>query len=272
MRRLVRSGAVTDAIFTPDGDWLIPAPSACGPWFPGVQHGGAIAGLFARAIEHTPSAVPMTLTRLTIDMSRKVPMGPTRVDTEIVRDGKRIQALACRYLVDDVVVGRATATRIRLATDSTVQRPALPDRPEDAPPPGPEGIPDIVYTFEGTDFVTNFTMRRDEPEPGRATSWLRLNVPFVAGEATSPVMFAAAVADMIPSAGSLFDFATHLSVNPDLSMHFHRVPLGEWIGYRALTRVTPDGFGQTDAVLFDQHAAIGRSLKSLLIDPRTPEA
>ena len=263
---------MTEAIFTPDGEWLIPAPSACGPWFPGVQHGGAIAGLVARAIEHTPSATPMMLTRLTIDMSRKVPMGPTRIDTEIVRDGKRVQALECRYVVNGDVVGRATAMRIRLAPDSTAPASNLPDRPEDVPPPGPEGIPDIVYTFDGTDFVTNFTMRRHEPEPGRATSWLRLNVPFVAGETTSPVMFAAAVADMIPSAGSLMDFATHLSVNPDLSMHFHRVPAGEWIGYRALTWVSPDGFGQTDAVLFDKQASIGRSLKSLLIDPRSADA
>ena len=91
---------MSDAIFIPDGDLLIPQPTACGPWFPGVQHGGAITGLIARAIEQTPAAQPMMLTRLTVDMSRKVPMGPTKVEVEVVRDGKRVQALECRYVVD----------------------------------------------------------------------------------------------------------------------------------------------------------------------------
>ena len=113
-------------------------------------------------------------------------------------------------------------------------------------------------------------MRRweDEAEPGRSVSWLRLEVPFVLGEPTSPMTFAAAAADMIPSAGSIIDFQTHLSVNPDLSMQFHRVPTGEWIGNAALVRVNPDGYGSTDAQLFDRTGSIGRSMKSLLIDPR----
>ena len=80
--------------------------------------------------------------------------------------------------------------------------------------------------------------------------------------------FAAAVGDMIPSAGSIVDFEKFLSVNPDLSLHFHRVPDSEWIGCKSLVLVSPYGFGQTDAQLFDTHGAFGRSLKSLLIDHR----
>ncbi|MEQ8840742.1 MAG: thioesterase family protein [Acidimicrobiales bacterium] len=259
---------MTDAIFVPDGELLIPQPTACGPWFPGVQHGGAITGLIARAIEATPSAQPMMLTRLTVDMSRKVPMGPTKVDVEVVRDGKRVQALECRYVVDGDIVGRASAMRIRLDGGVVGADNRVAPWPEDTPPPGPDEIGDPHFMFDGLDFVQNFTMRRTEPEPGRSVSWLRLNVPFVAGETTSPLMFAAAVADMIPSAGSVMDFENYLSVNPDLSMHFHRLPVGEWIGHTALVRVSPDGFGQTDAQLFDLTGGIGRSLKSLLIDPR----
>ena len=259
---------MSDAIFIPDGMHLIPQPGACGPWFPGVQHGGAIAGVFARAVEQTPAAAPMMLTRLTVDMSRKVPMGPTRVETEVVRDGKRVQAVECRYVVDDDVVGRATAMRIRVDDSVVAQDQHLDPWPEDAPPPGPEGMNEVSFQWEGTDFVQNFTMFRAEPEPGRSTSWLKLNAAFVAGETTTPAMFAAMVADMIPSAGSVMAFDRYLSINPDLSVHLHRLPVGEWIGHTSLVHVSPDGFGQTDAQLFDGGGAIGRSLKSLLIDPR----
>lgn len=259
---------MTDPIFVSDGELLLPQPGAAGPWFPGVQHGGAIAGLVARAVELTPTVQPMMLNRLTFDMSRKVPMGATRVDSEIVRDGRRVQAIECRYVVDDEVVGRATATRIRLDRGLVGTEQQLDPWPEDEPTPGPDDVDEMVYDIEGVDFVQNFTMRRHEPEPGRCVTWLRLNAPFVAGETTSPMVLAAMIADMIPSAGSVMDFHTYLSVNPDLSVHFHRVPEGDWIGHRALVRVSPDGFGQTDAQLFDTSGAIGRSLKSLLIDPR----
>ena len=69
----------------------------------------------------------MTTTRLSIDMSRRVPMGATRVDTEVVRDGKRIQAIEARYVVDDEIVGRATAMRVRIAEDLSVPNPVLPE-------------------------------------------------------------------------------------------------------------------------------------------------
>ncbi len=259
---------MTDAIFIPDGDLLIPQPTAAGPWFPGVQHGGAVTGLMARAIEQAPAAQPMMLTRMSVDMSRKVPMGPTRVLARVLRDGRRVQSLACDYEVDGEIVGRATAMRIRI-DDSVVADDQVPAPwPEDEPPPGPDGIPEIEITVHGRDFVHNFSMRRQEDVPGRSISWLRLNVPFVAGEPTSPMTFAAAAADMIASAGSIMDFDKYLSVNPDLSMQFHRVPEGDWIGQRSLVRVSPRGFGSTDAQLFDATGSIGRSMKSLLIDPR----
>lgn len=259
-----------EAIFIPDGDVLLPQPTAAGPWFPGVQHGGAVTGLIARAVEMMPSAQPMMLTRMSVDMSRKVPMGPTRVTAEVLRDGKRVQSLGIRYEVDDEVVARSTAMRIRI-DDTVVADDQVPAPwPEDEPPRGPDGLDDIEITVHGADFIHNFTMRRheDEAEPGRSISWVRLEVPFVLGEETRPMTFAAAAADMIPSAGSIMDFDRYLSVNPDLSMQFHRVPEGEWIGNRSLVRVNRDGFGSTDAQLFDSTSSIGRSMKSLLIDPR----
>ncbi|GJM38937.1 MAG: acyl-CoA thioesterase [Acidimicrobiales bacterium] len=259
-----------EAIFIPDGEDLIPQPTAAGPWFPGVQHGGAITGLIARAVEMVPSAQPMMLTRMSVDMSRKVPMGRTRVTAEVLRDGRRVQSLGVHYEVDGEVVARSTAMRIRM-DDAIVDDEQMPDPwPEDVPPEGPDGLDDMDISVQGADFIHNFTMRRreDEARPGRTLSWVRLNVPFVLGEETRPMTFAAAAADMIPSAGSIMDFGRYLSINPDLSMQFHRVPQGEWIASQALVRVNRAGFGSTDAQLFDATGSIGRSLKSLLIDPR----
>ena len=97
----------------------------------------------------------MTTTRLSIDMSRRVPMGATRVDTEVVRDGKRIQAIEARYVVDDEIVGRATAMRVRIAEDLSVPNPVLP---EDQIPSDPDTHPVITWTFAGPlDFAASLT-------------------------------------------------------------------------------------------------------------------
>ncbi len=268
---------MSDAIFVPDGDLLIPQPSAAGPWFPGVQHGGAICGVFARSIEAVPTDRPMFVTRMSVDMTRKVPMGPARVETDLVREGRRVQAIECRYVVEDDVVARATATRIRI-DDTVFSEPdgglsadpaVFEDPPESHPPGRPDDFAeaDFIRTDQ-IDFVHNFTMRREERADRRAVTWLRLERPFVAGEEATALQRVAMCADMIPSAGSHVDYETHVSVNPDLTINLHRLPEGDWVGHVAVVHVSPDGFGRTDAELYDQTGTLGRSIKSLLIDPR----
>lgn len=257
---------VTEAVFVPDGEWLIPQSSAIGPWFPGVQHGGAIAGVFARAVERVPSAAAMMTTRLAIDMSRRVPMGPTRVDTEVVRDGRRIQAVECRYVVDGEVVGRATAMRVRVAEGISVPNPILP---EDEIPSDPETHPVITWTFDGPfDFAGSFDFRRTEDEQGRVTAWMRIEKPFVAGEPNDPRVLIAAIADMMPSGGSALDYEKMISINSDLVVSLSRPPEGEWLGFHAAVRGEGNGYGQADATLYDARGRVGRALKSLLVDER----
>ena len=245
---------------------MIPQPSAIGPWFPGVQHGGAVAAVVARAVEAVPSAAPMVTTRLAIDMSRRVPMGPTKVETDVVRDGRRIQSIECRYVVDGETVGRATAMRVRVAEEISVANPPLP---EDEIPSDPETHPVITWQFAGPlDFAASFDFRRTEDDLGRVTGWMRMEQEFVAGEPNDPRVLVAAVADMIPSGGSVLDYETMVSINPDLVISLSRPPEGEWLGYTASVRGEGNGYGQADAVLYDHRGAVGRALKSLLVDER----
>ena len=261
-------GGVSDAIFVPDGEWLIPQPNACGPWFPGVQHGGSVSGLFARAIERIESDAEMFTTRISIDMSRRVPMGPTRVTVAVVRNGRRVQSLEASYNVADEVVARATATRIRVDEDLASETIGVGSRSEDLPPKQPEEVPELTDIFLGFDFVRNFTMHREDIGEGAAMSWARLDRPFVEGEESTALVRLAAAADMIPSANSILDHRRYLSVNPDLNIAVSRLPEGDWIGSSAVVRTARRGVGQTDAQLYDRHGVVGRSIKSLLVDVR----
>ena len=60
-----------------------------------------------------------------------------------------------------------------------------------------------------------------------------------------------------------------LFINPDLTVHLHRLPIGEWIALDASTVLTDDGIGQATTVLSDAvHGNFGHSLQSLLVERR----
>lgn len=224
--------------------------------------------MFARAIERVESDSEMFTTRISIDMSRRVPMGPTRVAVDVARNGRRVQSLAADYIVGAEVVARATATRIRVDEELDSEAIGVGIRPEDLPPKQPLEVPEMTGVLVGFDFVRNFTMRRDDLGPGTAMSWARLDRPFVEGESNTALISLAAVADMIPSANSILDHSRYLSINPDLSIAVSRLPEGDWIGSLAVVRTARRGVGETDAELFDAQGVVGRSIKSLLIDSR----
>jgi len=56
-------------------------------------------------------------------------------------------------------------------------------------------------------------------------------------------------------------------LNTDLSIHLHREPLGEWFRSDAISQWNANGIGMSDALLFDEHGAVGRAVQSLVISP-----
>jgi hypothetical protein len=72
---------------------LLPSRLAGGPWNPSHQHGGAVAGLLTRALHQYASPVPMRLARITVEMFRGAPMTALRIETRLLRAGRRIQSI-----------------------------------------------------------------------------------------------------------------------------------------------------------------------------------
>lgn len=82
-----------DAVFEVREGVAHATPHAAGPWDASMQHGGAPASLISWVVEHIPTAAPMQVVRLTIDLLRPVPVGPLKIKTEVVREGRKISAL-----------------------------------------------------------------------------------------------------------------------------------------------------------------------------------
>jgi acyl-coenzyme A thioesterase PaaI-like protein len=94
-----------DAIYRVDGNRVETSPNSAGPWDASMQHGSAPAALVTWAAEAIPTAAPMQIVRVTLDLMRPVPVAPLTYETEVLREGRKIQLCAVRLLASDVVVG-----------------------------------------------------------------------------------------------------------------------------------------------------------------------
>jgi hypothetical protein len=258
--------AVTDALFEPDGGLLVPGRLTVGPWSPDAQHGGPVAALLARAVEAAPAPGPMQVVRLTVELLRPVPVRPLQVSAVVTRPGKKVQLVDASLSVDGVNVALARALRIRVAPV------VLPT--QEPHPPSPPLLADLARSAPvatRTAFAEAVDLRflkGSWDEPGPVTMWTRLTVPVVAGEPPTPLQRTAAAADFGNGVSRILDFESHVFINPDLTVALSRVPVGEWIGFDVVSRLSEDGFGQAESLIFDPAGPVGRAVQSLLVEDR----
>lgn len=258
-----------DGIFALDGNVAVPSVHAAGPWDPRAQHGSAPASLIAYVVSQIPSAAPMQLARLTLDLMRPVPIAPLTIDTQMVRDGKKIQVVTVTLLADGTPCVRASALRIRAADT------LLPDVTKGPPLglPMPEASTPSVGRPMHPGFVDNLDRRIARgggpmTAEGPSSVWFRLNRPIVTGVPILPVMRAAVAADFPNGISSVLPFQDWMFINGDLSFNLAREPVGEWVLCEATTTYGPNGCAIAHAALADAHGWIGRSVQSLVVEKR----
>ena len=119
-----------DAIFRVDGNDVVTSPFAAGPWHQSMQHGSPPAALVVWAAERMAAPVPMRIARVTVDLMRPVPVAPLTIESEVLREGRKIQLCAVRLLAKGVVVVAATVLLRRggSCVRCSAPRPSRPGR------------------------------------------------------------------------------------------------------------------------------------------------
>lgn len=255
------------AIYRVDGNSVVTSPDAAGPWDRRMQHGSAPSALVTWAAERIPTLVPMNVARVTIDLMRPVPVAPLTIETEILREGRKIQLCAIKLLADGVQVVGATVLKIKL------QSQPLPDDVKDFPVTLPSPEDSVVEDGHGaiSPFAGMMSMRAARGRFGQAGAgaiWFRLDHPLVADEAVSQAMRAVVAADFSNGTASTLDFRTWTYINADLSVNLARQPVGDWILVDGESWIGPDGAGLAMSRLADRQGYFGRAVQSLVIEKR----
>lgn len=254
-------------VFEVEGSRVRATPFSAGPWDPTMQHGGAPSALVARAAEAFPSERPMRVARMTVDLLRPVPVGELDIETELVREGKKLQLLSMRLVSGGKDCMRASVLKLRDEPMDLPEHQGFRPLELEVPQAGQPRMPGFNPHGFGSGLSTKL-VRGEWGNPGPAAVWFRMDRAVVRGEPNTPLMSAALTADFCNGVSSVLDFQQFTFINADLSVSFARQPVGEWILLDAETWVGDTGGALAFARLADRNGYFGRAVQSVLIERR----
>ena len=95
-----------------------------------------------------------------------------------------------------------------------------------------------------------------------------MRIPLVEGEEPSPRQRVMVVADSGNGASNVLDWSRYLFINTELTVHFVREPVGEWVCLDAETRIGRGRRWARASVLSDRSGPVARGAQALLVAPR----
>ncbi len=267
---------MADALFTRDGDRVLPTELAASAWGPDVLHGGPVAVLVARAAEQALPDPALQPVRLTVDLFRAVPRAPLTTHVELVRTGRRVVVARVSVLADGLEVTRGQVMFLR-PTEGATTKP-IP------PPPGPDhletrqgvaGAP-LAAGLSGGFHTLVETRWPEVPDDQRGTlMWVRVPFPLFEGEEPTPFERLASISDF---GNALANYAADWHdpqdrrnasfINTDISVHLLRPPEGEWLCMQADRSTHAAGLGLVEVTHYDQLGHYARSAQARLNNAR----
>jgi hypothetical protein len=278
---------IAESLFEPDGHGWVATALSRGPWDPRHCHGGPVSALLTRAVEQVDhDDVTWQTARLTIELVRPVPvLEPLTLATRVERPGRKVSLISAVLAAGDVEVAHVKALRIR---QHALELPADTIVPDELGFPLPSAARPETTRWGGDD--GHLAFHKDACEhrfvegswiaDGPVAVWIRLIAAVVPGENPTGVQRVAAAADFGNGVSKALPTDRFVFINPDLTIHLLRPPVGEWIGMRTASHYGPFGAGLAESALYDvedslsggeEHDAVrrlGRSVQSLFLDTR----
>jgi hypothetical protein len=272
------------AYYLPLGDGRFAATEATmSPWDPAAQHGGPPTALLAACLDDEFGRPGMRVARISVDFLGPMPRAEVRVQTSLLRPGKRTQLSEAALWAGDrpVAVARVWHLAVAVAvaappagdernanadTDTDTEGPLVP---EDLPAPQPQryfgGDSDWGY---GRAMEWRMVSGGFNRYDGTGDVWTRMRIPLIAGRPLDGLARFAVVADSANGLSAPLSFDDWLFIPPGVTMHLHRYPVGEWVRLTAKSDPGHDGIGLTEGTLTDAVGRCGTVTQPLLVAPR----
>jgi hypothetical protein len=256
------------AYFLADGHTFVPTRIAQGPWGESIS-GNFVGGMLGHAIDSAAVDSGLQPARLTVDLLRPVAMAPLRLQTTVVREGRRLTLIDAEMTQSDTVVARASALYLRRGDQppGDVWTPSVVMPPI---PPEPDETLDVDLMIwaigaEPESAGVSFDLSGWQHD-GPKYAWLRDVKPLVVGVPLTPFVRAAMAGDVVSSLTHYGTTGLHF-INADYTLTLSRLPQGEYIGLAAIAHCSHDGVATGTATMFDEHGPIGSATATALANP-----
>ena len=275
------------AYYLPLGDGRFePTDATTSPWDATAQHGGPPTALLATCLDDAFGRAEMRVARISMDFLGLVLRTGLRVETRLIRPGKRVQLSEATMWAGDRAV--ATARVWHLATTGEAAGSRNGDGANDgrgSGSPAEGGVPATVPTdlpepqaqrYFGNDSSWGYgratEWRMVSGGFGRTTGtgdvWTRLRIPLIAGRPLDGLARFAVIADSANGLSAPKSMRDWWFIPPGVTMHLHRYPVGEWVRLTAASDPGEDGIGLTEGTLADALGRCGTVTQALLVAPR----
>lgn len=264
--RLGENGGVSPAFFTAEGDRLIANDVARSLWSHNQMHGVAIGGAVSRALEQGLAGIEradLRPARYNVDMFRAVAMDiPCEFRTRVVREGPRIALIDAELVQEGEARCRATGLFLKPSANPvgdlwTPDHQLAPPPPEEADEDD-ERKPPVFYS-EDQGWSSDFFKHQNG---SRKIVW-QTALPVVTGEQISPFQAACSAADTVTLATNWgAEGVQH--INTDVVLSLSRAPVGNELGFAALTRSETDGIASGSCVVYDRRGVLGSAITTSL--------
>ena len=264
------------AYYLPLGDGRFVATEATmSPWDQAAQHGGPPTAMLAACLDDAFGRPEMRVARISMDFLGPVPRAEVRVQTSLLRPGKRTQLSEATLWAGDRPVAVARVWHLASAASAvgddaaSAADPAGPPVPDDLPAPQPQryfgGDSDWGY---GRAMEWRMVSGGFNRYDGTGDVWTRMRIPLIAGRALDGLARFAVVADSANGLSAPLSVDKWLFIPPGVTMHLHRYPAGEWVRLTAKSDPGHDGIGLTEGTLADAVGRCGTVTQPLLVAQR----
>jgi hypothetical protein len=263
-------------------DTFVPTAAARGYWVPGTLSGAAAASLLGFVIERDFCPVDWVPVRLSVDMLRMPPSAPLTVETRILHESGRLRLVEARLMAGGRLQTRALCQIVRRGS-----QPANPIWQSPRwPAPHPDTLPaqahwrwDMRPIPADHDRFVRASPPSADIAPGNppvlgklapATArqaWLKIDMHIVAGHALSPFLMLVTTADFASPLTHSSEFGIDF-VNTDFTVHLHRLPRGEWLGYELTGHSSAVGVAVGQAAIHDLDGPLGAIVVSAIANAK----
>jgi hypothetical protein len=268
------------AYYLPLGDGRFdPTDATTSPWDAAAQHGGPPTALLATCLDDAFGRPAMRVARISMDFLGPVLRSALRVETRLIRPGKRVQLSEATMWAGDRAVAIARVWHLATTGAETPDgtgtdgaggagSPAVAV-PTDLPEPQPQRY----FGGDGSWGYGRATeWRMISGGFGRTTGagdvWTRLRIPLIAGRPLDGLARFTVIADSANGLSAPKSMSDWWFIPPGVTMHLHRYPVGEWVRLTAASDPGQDGIGLTEGTLADALGRCGTVTQPLLVAPR----